>query len=102
MKILLLPSLLIMIPIISLFFLLKYLTKRKAVSMGLKLLLGTIFISFGLLTSLYAMTISMKGMADKNIQCMTGAIVFIPFGLFVYLVGVPLLLILFKSRTFKV
>lgn len=102
MTILVLPSLLILLPISLLFFLLKYWAKRKAISIGLKLLLGTIFVIVGLLTSLYAMTISMKGMADKNIRCMTGAIVFIPFGLFVHLIGVPMLLILFKSKTLEV
>jgi len=102
MKILILPSLIILLPIGILLLIIKYWTNRKANSTGLKIVLGIIFIVIGLLTSLYAMTVSIKGMADKNVKCMTGAIVFIPFGLLTYIVGVPLLLSLSKSKSFKV
>ena len=102
MKILILPTLLILLPIAILFFILKYWTKAKGISTGMKILLGIIFITVGLLTSFYAMTVSLEGMADKNVKCATGVVVFIPFGLFTYLAGVPLLLTLFKSKKLKV
>ena len=92
------PSLLILLPIVLLFFLLKYWTKRKPISIGLKIILGIVFVAIGLLTSFYAITISLEGMADKNITCMTGVIVFIPFGWLTYIVGVPFLLSLSKKR----
>ena len=102
MKSLILPPLLILLPIGILFLILQYWTKRKAISTGMKIILGIIFIAVGLLTSFYAMTVSMEGMADKNIKCMTGAVVFIPLGLVTYIVGVPLLLSFSKSKTLKV
>lgn len=92
MKILILPLFLILFPIGILFLITKYWTKRKAISPGLKIVLGIIFIAVGLLTSFYAITVSIEGMADKNIKCMAGVVVFIPLGLLTYIVGVPLLL----------
>lgn len=102
MKILILPTLLILLPIGILFLILKYWTKEKVISKGMKIFLGIIFIAVGLLTSIYAMAISLEGMADKNVKCATGIVVFIPLGLFTYLAGVPLLLSLYKSKNLKV
>ena len=99
MKILILPSLIILLPIGILFSIIKYWTNRKAISTGLKIVLGIIFIAIGLLTTIYAMSVSIEGMADKNVQCMTGVIVFIPFGLLTYILGVPLMLSLSKDKT---
>ena len=98
MKILILPSILILLPLVILFLIIRYWNKRKAISMGEKIVLGIIFIAIGLLTTIYAMSVSIEGMADKNVQCMTGVIVFIPFGLLTYILGVPLLLSLSKGK----
>lgn len=101
MKILILPSLLILLPLGILFLILKYWTKGKSISIGIKFFLGIIFITLGLLTSFYAMTLSLEGMMDKNIKCATGVVVFIPFGLFTYMIGVPLLISLYKPKKFN-
>ncbi|WP_221392847.1 hypothetical protein [Dyadobacter sp. NIV53] len=102
MKILILPSLLILLPIGILFLFINYWKKRKIISIGEKIVLGITFIIIGLLNTIYAMTVSIDGMADKNVGCMTGVIVLIPFGLLTYIVGVPLLLSLSKSKSLKV
>ena len=101
MKVLILPSLLILLPIGILFLIIKYWTKRKAISTAMKIVLGCIFISIGLGVSFYAMALSMEGMVESNIKCMTGVVAFIPFGVFTYLAGVPLLLIFMKNKSLK-
>ncbi|MCD2422519.1 hypothetical protein LQ567_07070 [Niabella pedocola] len=98
MKILILPALLILLPIVVLFCILRYGKRPNGFSTGLKILLGVLFIAAGLLVTYFAFLLSMEGMSDKNIQCATGAVVFIPFGLLTYLAGVPLLLALSKRQ----
>jgi hypothetical protein len=101
MKVLILPSLLILLPIGILFFIIKYWTKRKDISTAMKIALGSVFIFIGLGASFYAMALSMKGMAESNIKCTTGVVAFIPLGLLTYFAGVPLLLIFMKNKSLK-
>lgn len=97
MKILVLPTALVLLPIAILFCILRY-GKRNGFSTGLKILLGMLFMAAGLLVTYFAFLLSMEGISDKNIQCATGAVTFIPFGLLTYLVGVPMLLTLSKRQ----
>ncbi|MBO9592643.1 MAG: hypothetical protein J7599_07005 [Niabella sp.] len=98
MKILVLPTVLVLLPIAVLFCILRYGKKTKGYSTGLKILLGFLFIPAGLLATFFALLLSIEGFMDKHIQCATGAVTFIPFGLLTYLVGVPLLLALSKRQ----
>jgi hypothetical protein len=97
MQILLVPIIIILIPITILLFVLYFLKKSKKISWSLKVGLGSVIIIVGLLASFYAMTISINGMSQKGIRCATGAVAFIPIGFIGNIVGVPLLLILFKN-----
>jgi len=101
MKILLIPFLIILSPLVILYFVLRDINKTKKISVLLKIALGLVFIIIGIMTTYFAMAISMGGMSEKGITCMTGVIVFIPLGFFVNVIEVPLLLILFKSGTHK-
>lgn len=47
--------------------------------------------AIGLIATYYAVLISIEGMTEKQVQCMTGAIIFIPIG-FLNVIGVPILL----------
>ena len=96
MKILILPLVIIVLPAISLFFLHKYLSKQKEISNSLKLVLGILFIAIGLFASWNAIAISIDGMSEKGINCLTGIVFFIPLAVVTYLAGVPILL--FKKR----
>lgn len=98
MKILVLPLLLILLPIGILWLILKYLPKKQAITTGMKIALGFIFIAAGLVSTFYAMLISLDGMSDKNIKCANGVIVFIYFGLVIYMAAVPLLLFSHKPK----
>ncbi len=101
MKILVLPSLLILLPIGILFFMLKLWPKPATLSTGLKIVLTVFFITTGLVTSVYAIGLSLNGMAEKHIRCATGVIIFIPYALCTYFIGVPLLLGLMKSSAIR-
>lgn len=96
MKILVLPILLILLPILILFLSIKFGLKGRKISLVLKVFIGIIFIGIGLLSSLYAIGISMDAMSAKGVNCMIGIAVFIPFGLFINLAGIPLVLKLFE------
>jgi phosphoglycerol transferase MdoB-like AlkP superfamily enzyme len=61
-----------------------------------KILLALIFVLTGLLSSFYAFIISIEGMREDSIRCMTGAATFPLMGLFINVIGIPLLLF-FKS-----
>lgn len=99
MKTLILPLLLIILPIALLFFILKYWTKKYELSMVLKIALGLIFIAIGLFTSYYAVSMSIEGMADKQIKCFTGVAAFIPFSFVTNIIGIPLLLSFYPNKT---
>jgi len=89
----------ICIPVIILFFLLHYLKRSNKLSGSLKLLLGISFITLSLPVSFCAMTILLNEMAGKRISCGTGAVAIMPFGLLINLIGITVLLVLFKTRT---
>ena len=97
MKTLIIPLLLILSPI-SILFLFLFKTNNNVTSLKKKVVLGTLFIIIGLITSLYAINISMNGMLEQNIRCMTGVIIFIPFAIITNCIGIPLLIFL-KNRT---
>ncbi|MEO8819692.1 MAG: hypothetical protein ABI267_00080 [Ginsengibacter sp.] len=101
MKILILPLLLTLLPAALLFFILKYFRRQKDFSVALKIGLGLVFIAVGLISSYYAILLSIQGMSESKIECMTGVGVFIPLGLAIYFVGVPLLLFSKKNKLWK-
>lgn len=101
MKILILPLLLTLLPVALLFFILRYFRKQKDFSIALKIGLGLIFIAAGLMASYYAILVSIQGMSENKIQCMTGVVIFIPLGLAIYFVAVPFLLFSKKNRFWK-
>ena len=101
MQILIIPFVIIFVPITILFFLLQFLKKINKISTSLKVGLGFVFVIVGLMMSFYAMTISIEGMSQKGIRCATGAVAFISLGFIVNIVGVPLLLALFKNGNTK-
>lgn len=57
-----------------------------------------IFILTGLLSSFYAFVVSIEGMREDNIRCMTGAATFPALGLFINVTGIPLLLFFKASK----
>ena len=60
------------------------------------------FIAIGMFSSFYAIEISLEGMREKGIQCLTGVVAFIPLSLVVNFIGIPILLFSIKKpRTFK-
>jgi len=97
MKILILPLLIILMPNIILFLIIKYWKKEKQYSIGLKIVLGIVFTILGLVSMYIAVIVSAHGHMDKGIQCATGAVIFIPMSLLVNLIGIPLILTLEKS-----
>ena len=97
MKILIIPLFLILLPTFGLFLTVNFWKKDKKISIGLKFLLGIIFLLLGLVATWFSVIVSVWGHMDKGIQCATGAITLIPMGLFVNCIGIPLVLILEKT-----
>jgi len=97
MNILIIPLLLIVSPTAVLYLIL-FKTKNKSLSLKKKIILVIFFITVGLIASLYAITISMNGMVEQNIKCITGVIMFIPLAIIVNFIGTPLLIFI-KSRS---
>jgi len=56
--------------------------------------LGIVFILTGLVFSYAAMIVSIWGHREGGIKCASGVVVFIPISLFVYVIGVPFILLL--------
>jgi hypothetical protein len=98
LKIFALPLLLTILPIVCLYFLLKVASGKVALSVLLKILLAFIFALTALLGSFYALKVSIEGMREDNIRCMTGAVTFLLLGLFINVIGIPLLLSVKSSR----
>lgn len=67
--------------------------------MLLKVTLGVVFMTIGIMTTYLAMTMAMNGLSEKGIRCMTGIAVFIPLSFVVNIVGIPLVLLFYKSNT---
>jgi hypothetical protein len=82
------------LPITLLFLIIKYWKKGNRVSIGLKILLGIIFSILGLAATYVATIVSISGHIDKGLQCASGVVVFIPIGLFINIIGIPLMLFL--------
>ena len=98
MKVLVLPLLLTLLPIAVLFLILNFWFKRNQVSILIKISLGIIFFALGIIASFFAMQLSMGGMVDKNIKCVTGAIVFMPLGFLIYSIAIPVILLFYKKN----
>ena len=96
MKIVVLPLFVTFLPIILLVLILKYWVGNRNISIAVRIALCVLFLAMSFLTTFYAVIISIEGMAENQVQCMTGAIVFILPGL-LNVIGVPLLL--FSKRT---
>lgn len=60
-------------------------------SIGLKIALGLTSITIGIIASVLATFILIKGMQEVGIECFTGAIIFVPLGLITHIIGVPFL-----------
>ena len=104
MKILVFPLIIILLPIIFLFLIIKYWKKGSRISIGLKILFGIIFAILGLATTYMAIIVSISGVMDKGIRCASGVVIFIPMSLFINIIGIPLVLFLEKSirQNFKI
>jgi len=92
-NILIIPLLLILSPITVLYLIL-FKTNNNSISLKRKIIFGALFITIGLIVSLYAIIIAMNGMAEQNVKCMTGVIVFIPLAIVVNFIGIPLLILI--------
>lgn len=86
MKILFLPIAVILVPIFLLGTVLIYWKKSKNLSIGLKIALGLASITIGIMASVLATFISIKGMREVGIEYFTGAIIFVPLGLITYII----------------
>jgi hypothetical protein len=98
LKTLVVPLLLTLFPIVCLYFLLKVAKGKFVLSFLPKILLAFIFVLTGLLSSFYAFVVSIEGMRENNIRCMTGAATFPALGLFINVIGIPLLLFFKASK----
>lgn len=102
MKIIILPFILVLVPILILFITLHYLAKHNRISTSLKIGFGIFFVALGILATFYATLMSIEGIAENGIQCATGAVFFIFSGILVNLAGIPLLLIFFRNTPAKI
>lgn len=98
MKILVWPALMIITPLAALFIITKLWPGILAVPTLLKVFVGLFVIAAGMLTAVYAIALSLQGYMEAHIRCATGAVVFLPFALFTYFIGVPWVLGLKKGR----
>lgn len=97
MKALLIPLIIILTPILLLFIILRYLNNTNGASLMLKISLGVVFIAIGIMATIFAMIMSVNALSEKGVTCMTGIAVFVPISFAVNIVGIPLLLIFYKS-----
>ena len=97
MKILIIPLFVILLPTIGLFLTIKCWKKDKKISIGLKFLLGVTFVLVGLVATWFSVIVSVWGHMTPDASggvCASGAVIFIPLGLIVNFIGIPLVLIL--------
>jgi len=97
MLILILPMIIVLFPILLLFLIVKYWKKGKQIPNGKKIAIGLGFTILGVIFTLLAMIVPIQGHMTGGIQCATGAIIFIPIGIKVNLIGIPLILIFEKK-----
>ncbi|HEX6430167.1 MAG TPA: hypothetical protein VF008_20880, partial [Niastella sp.] len=96
MEILVIPLAVILTPFLMMFLILRYLNKAKGVTWLLKISLGLLFMAIGIMATIFAIQMSINGLLEKGVKCMTGIVVFIPIGI-ASIVGIPLLLIFTKA-----
>jgi hypothetical protein len=92
MKILILPLILILLPVASLFIWLKYAERSNRLSVLSKIMLALVAIPVGLLLSHFAILMSIESMQENGIECMTGVVSFIPVAFLSNAIGIPILL----------
>jgi len=97
MIILIIPLLIVLLPTIILFLLIKFWRKNRRISTGDKIALGVGFFIIGLIFTLLALFISIQGHMVAGIKCASGAVALIPIGIIFNLIGIPLVLILEKN-----
>jgi len=97
MKIIILPLIITVTPVLVLFLFLSFWPKYRAMSNLSKVITGLIFVAIGMLASIYATIISVSGIAENGISCATGAVIFLALGFILNFAGVPLLLIFFRN-----
>lgn len=85
-------------PLIFLVIVLLQFRKVMFISITLKIILGTIFLFLGIATTFLAMKISINELLEKGVYCMTGVGVFIPIGLVVNFIGIPIILFSLKNN----
>jgi hypothetical protein len=93
MIILIIPLLLIALPSTILFLVIKFWNKNRRISTGYKIALGVGFAIIGVIFTLLALIVSIQGHMTGGIKCASGAVVLIPLGLMVNLIGILLILI---------
>lgn len=98
MKILLLPIVIIFLPVIALWFLINYIKPKAGYSLPVKIILAILVIPVGFVAAYYAILLSIEGMTEKGITCMTGIAFFIPVSLFADLICIPYLLFFYKKH----
>ncbi len=101
MKILVWPTLLIIAPLALLFAITKLWPSILAVSKLVKVFVALVFIAAGLVSSVYAVGLSMQGYQEVHAKCLTGITVFIPYSLSTNFIGVPWVLGLMKSSAVR-
>jgi hypothetical protein len=89
METLIIPLVIILLPFLMLFLIIRYLNKRNGASLLLKITMGLVFMAIGIMTTYLGMTMAMNGLSEKGVRCMTGIAVFMPLGI-ANIVGIPL------------
>ena len=97
MLILVLPIIIVLFPVVILFFIVKHWKKEKEISSSWKIVLGLGFVILGAVFIILAMIVSIHGHGVAGIKSATGVVALIPIGIKVNLIGIPLILILEKK-----
>src|SRR5688572_26002448 len=100
METLFIPLVIILLPFLMMYLILRYLNNAKGVTWLLKISLGLLFMAIGMMAIIFAIQMSLNGLLEKGVKCMTGIVVFIPIGI-ASIVGIPLLLIFYKGSPKK-
>jgi hypothetical protein len=96
MEILLLPTIVVFTPLILLLVLLRFFIHEK-IGHAAKFLIALAYTTLTVLAAVVAIMISMGGMTNAKVQCLTGVVVFIPLGFIAIIIGL-ICLFLFKSK----
>ncbi len=90
MKILIIPLIVVLLPLVTLMIFFKY-RKNNQISTYTKIITLFFYFAVSIVASLFATFISINGIGEKGIACATGAVVFIPIGIFTTAIGILLI-----------